>query len=202
MKREILEKILGEIASVKIAVVGDFCLDAYWFIDASKSEVSIETGQLTRPVKQQRYSLGGAGNVTNNFTAMGVKDVLAFGVIGPDPFGAEMVKVMHENGINTENLIVQEQDWSTHVYTKPYIADQEQNRIDFGNFNELSNSVANKLIELLNKAVSDVDVVIINQQVLSGIHTPYFRTKLVQLIHDFPQKIFIADSRNYSESYK
>src|SRR5690554_2231296 len=202
MKREILEKILGEIASVKIAVVGDFCLDAYWFIDASKSEVSIETGQLTRPVKQQRYSLGGAGNVTNNLTAMGVKDVLAFGVIGPDPFGAEMVKVMHENGINTENLIVQEKNWSTHVYTKPYIADQEQNRIDFGNFNELSNSVANKLIELLNKAVSDVDVVIINQQVLSGIHTPYFRTKLVQLIHDFPQKIFIVDSRNYSEAYK
>jgi len=87
--------------------------------------------------------------VTNNLTAMGVKDVRAFGVIGPDPFGTEMVKVMQENGINSQNLIIQEENWSTHVYTKPYIADVEQNRIDFGNFNELSNATADRLIGLL-----------------------------------------------------
>jgi rfaE bifunctional protein kinase chain/domain len=202
MKKELLQKIISEIQSVKIAVVGDFCLDAYWFIDESKSEISIETGQLTRPVKQQRYSLGGAGNVTNNLTAMGVKDVRAFGVIGPDPFGTEMVKVMQGNGINPENLIIQEEYWSTHVYTKPYIADVEQNRIDFGNFNELSNATADMLIELLKNEIPQVDVVIINQQVLSGIHTEYFRNQLVQVIQHFPEKIFIADSRNFSEVYE
>jgi len=145
MNKDQLQKVLKDISKVRIAVVGDFCLDAYWFIDESKSEISIETGQLTRPVKLQRYSLGGAGNVTNNLTAMGVKDVRAFGVIGPDPFGTEMVKVMQENGINSQNLIIQEENWSTHVYTKPYIADVEQNRIDFGNFNELSNATADRL---------------------------------------------------------
>lgn len=201
MNKELLENIISEIAEVKVAVVGDFCLDAYWFIDESKSEISLETGQLTRPVKQQRYSLGGAGNVTNNLTAMGVKDVRAFGVIGPDPFGTEMVKVMRENGINPENLIIQEQNWSTHVYTKPYIADVEQNRIDFGNFNELSATTADRLIGLLANDTEEVDVVIINQQVLSGIHTPYFRKQLVKLIKNFPDKIYIADSRNYSGVY-
>jgi rfaE bifunctional protein kinase chain/domain len=201
MKKELLQKIISDIQSVKIAVVGDFCLDAYWFIDESKSEISIETGQLTRPVKQQRYSLGGAGNVTNNLTAMGVKDVRAFGVIGPDPFGTEMVKVMQGNGINPQNLIIQEGNWSTHVYTKPYIADVEQNRIDFGNFNELSNATADRLIRLLENEIPQVDVVIINQQVLSGIHTEYFRNQLVQVIQQFPEKIFIADSRNFSEVY-
>jgi len=202
MKKEQLEKMISDIREVKIAVVGDFCLDAYWFIDESKREVSLETGQLTRPVKQQRYSLGGAGNVTNNLTAMGVKDVRAFGVIGPDPFGYEMVKVMQENGINPGNLIVQEQNWSTHVYTKPYIADVEQNRIDFGNFNKLSKATADRLLELLKNEIPEVDVVIINQQVLSGIHTQYFRKQLVHVIQSFPGKIFIADSRNYSEAYE
>lgn len=201
MKKELLTKIISDIHSVRIAVVGDFCLDAYWFIDESKSEISIETGQMTRPVKQQRYSLGGAGNVTNNLTAMGVKDVRAFGVIGPDPFGTEMVKVMQRNGINPENLIIQEENWSTHVYTKPYIADVEQNRIDFGNFNELSDATADRLIGLLKNEVPQVDVVIVNQQVLSGIHTEYFRNQLVKVIQQFPDKIFIADSRNYSEVY-
>ncbi len=175
MNKEHLQKILKEISAVKIAVVGDFCLDAYWFIDESKSEISIETGQMTRPVKQQRYSLGGAGNVTNNLTAMGVKDVRAFGVIGTDPFGNEMVKVMRENGINPENLLIQEKEWSTHVYSKPYINDAEQNRIDFGNFNRLSKETADQLINNLRKKIPEVDLIIINQQVLSGIHTEYFK---------------------------
>jgi rfaE bifunctional protein kinase chain/domain len=201
MNKEQLQKVLEDISSVKIAVVGDFCLDAYWFIDESKSEISLETGQLTRPIKQQRYSLGGAGNVTNNLTAMGVKDVRAFGVIGPDPFGTEMVKVMQENGINPENLIIQEQNWSTHVYTKPYVADVEQNRIDFGNFNCLSEETADKLIQRLKTEIPEVDLIIINQQVLSGIHTEYFRKQIVEVIQLFPGKIFIVDSRNYSAGY-
>ena len=202
MKKELLEKIISEIKSVKIAVLGDFCLDAYWFIDESKSEISIETGQLTRPVKQQRYSLGGAGNVTNNLTAMGVEDVRAFGVLGPDPFGTEMVKVMKQNGINPKNLIVQDKDWSTHVYTKPYIDDVEQNRIDFGNFNMLSKQTADKLIDNLEVEIPEVDIIIINQQVLSGIHTEYFRNKITEVIQRYPNKIFIVDSRNYSASYE
>lgn len=201
MKKELLEKIINHFSAVKIAVVGDFCLDAYWFIDESKSEISLETGQLTRPVKQQRYSLGGAGNVTNNLSAMGVEDVRAFGVIGPDPFGNEIIKLMQENGINPDNLIIQELNWSTHVYAKPYIADVENNRIDFGNFNQLSMATADRLINLLKQEIPEVDVVIINQQVLSGIHTPYFRKQLVSIIKGFSKKIFIADSRHFSEAY-
>mgnify|MGYP001612085676 CR=1 FL=1 len=58
MKAELLQEIIERINSVKIAVVGDFCLDAYWFVDESKSEISIETCHATRPVRQQKYSLG------------------------------------------------------------------------------------------------------------------------------------------------
>lgn len=201
MKKEQLQKIISDIGSIKIAVVGDFCLDAYWFIDESKSEISIETGQKTRPVRDQRYSLGGAGNVTNNLSAMGVKDVRAFGVIGNDPYGPEMVKIMRENGINPDNLLIQEKEWSTHVYTKPYVGDFEEGRIDFGNFNQLSTETADRLIQNLRNNVSEIDLIIINQQVLSGIHTEYFKKELVGVIQHFPEKIFIVDSRNYNDYY-
>jgi rfaE bifunctional protein kinase chain/domain len=201
MNREKLEKIIDDVKSVSIAVIGDFCLDAYWFIDESKSEISVETGMSTHPVRQQRYSLGGAGNVTSNLAAMGVKDVRAYGVIGDDPFGNEMVKVMNETGIGTRDLIVQTENWSTHVYTKPYIGDTEQNRIDFGNFNQLAPETADLLIERLAGEIPEADLVIINEQVISGINTQYFRERLVELISRFPEKIFIADSRNYSDFY-
>ncbi|MBK7713700.1 MAG: hypothetical protein IPJ37_24360 [Bacteroidales bacterium] len=169
MKKEKLQKILDDIRSVRIAVIGDFCLDAYWFIDEAMSEISIETNEVTRPVAKQRYSLGGAGNVTNNLAAMGIKDIRALGVIGTDPFGAEMVRIMKETGINTKNLIIQEESWSTHTYAKPYIDDKELNRVDFGNYNLLSQETAHRLIVNLKKDISEVDIVIINQQVPSGI---------------------------------
>lgn len=201
MNKEQLQKIQDDISTVKIAVVGDFCLDAYWFIDESKSEISVETGQKTRPVREQRYSLGGAGNVTNNLTAMGVKDVRAFGVIGNDPYGTEMVKIMRINGINPDNLLTQEEEWATHVYTKPYVGDFEEGRIDFGNFNQLSTETADQLIQNLRNTVPDVNLIIINQQVMSGIHTEYFKKELVKVILSFPEKIFIVDSRDYNDYY-
>ncbi|MGD0755255.1 MAG: PfkB family carbohydrate kinase [Bacteroidales bacterium] len=201
MKTELLYEIINKISSAKIAVIGDFCLDAYWFVDESKSETSIETGHATRPVLQQKYSLGGAGNVANNLAALEVKEIRAFGVIGPDPFGPEMISLMKKAGINTDNILTQQKNWATHVYIKPYIDNNEENRIDFGNFNKLSKETANLLINSLRNSVNEVDLVIINQQVLSGIHTDYFKKKLVEVINSFPKKIFIVDSRNYTDFY-
>lgn len=202
MKKEQLDKILEDISSVKIAVVGDFCLDSYWFIDEAMSEISVETNQATRPVSEQRYSLGGAGNVTSNLAALGVKDIQAFGVIGTDPFGAEMVKIMRSNGINPDHLFIQDKHWSTHTYAKPYLAGEELNRVDFGNYNVLSKQTADRLIASLNDKIPEVDVVLINQQVPSGIHTDYFKQELLKVIGQFPDKIFIVDSRNFNDFYR
>jgi len=201
MKPEILKELLQKISEVKIAVIGDFCLDAYWFVDKALSEISIETGRPTEPVKYQKYSPGGAGNVTNNLAALGIKDIRAFGVIGDDPFGTEMIRILEQTGINTRNMLVQKNNWSTHVYIKPHVGDEEQNRIDFGNYNRLDNATADQLINNLKKEAGEVDLVIINQQVLSGIHTPYLRKILVDVINHWPEKVFIADSRNYSDDY-
>jgi rfaE bifunctional protein kinase chain/domain len=201
MVLEGLQKLLYNIKSVKIAVIGDFCLDAYWFIDESMSEISIETNQPTRPVSLQRYTLGGAGNVANNLTALGVKEVLVFGVIGNDPFGTEMAGIMNKTGMNTDNLLIQEKEWATHTYAKPYIGDSELNRVDFGNFNRLANEIADRLILRLIKVINNVDIVIINQQVPSGIHTDYFKSRMVGVISKFPDKKFITDSRNFNDYF-
>jgi rfaE bifunctional protein kinase chain/domain len=202
MKRERLQKILEDISKVKMAVVGDFCLDAYWFIDMKMSEISVETNQTTRPVLNQHYSLGGAGNVTNNLVAMGIKDIRAFGVIGTDPFGAEMVRIMHSTGIQTRNLLVQNEIWHTHTYAKPYMNDQELNRVDFGNYNQLTVSTADALIGGLVREIPEVDIILINQQVPSGIHTDYFKKMLLGVIREFPNKIFITDSRHFNDYYE
>ncbi len=202
MTTEFLKKILSDISRVSIAVIGDFCLDAYWFIDEAASEISIETGEPTRPVREQRYSLGGAGNVANNLVSLGVRNVKAFGVIGKDPFGAEMTKIMHEKGIDTGSILIQNDYWHTHTYSKPYIKGHELSRIDFGNFNKLSESTADRLITNLIEVIPSIDLILINQQVQSGIHTEYLKRKLLNVIKLFPEKIFITDSRNFNEYFE
>ena len=201
MKAELLKEIIDRISSVKIAVIGDFCLDSYWFVDESKSEISVETGLSTRPVRQQKYSLGGAANVASNLAAMEVKEIYAFGVTGQDPFSAEMTGLMKKAGINTDNILTQEKDWDTHVFIKPYLDNSEESRIDFGNFNKLSKETADRLLGNLRNSIEHVDIVIINQQVISGIHTDYFRKELVRIIKSFPERTFIVDSRAYTDFY-
>ncbi|MBU0715998.1 MAG: carbohydrate kinase [Verrucomicrobia bacterium] len=197
-----LKAILDAVSRVRIAVIGDFCLDTYWFIDASAAETSVETGLLTRPVRRQRYTLGGAGNVIMNLLAMNVHDVHAFGVIGDDPFGQEMLRLLKAGAVIVDGMLTQKDDWNTHVYTKPYVGNQEESRIDFGNFNRLDQTVGRRLLELLEERLNAVDLIIVNEQVASGIHgSEFFRGQLAKLMARHAARIFLLDSRNHSDAY-
>jgi rfaE bifunctional protein kinase chain/domain len=201
MTQTALADLLDRIRNARIGILGDFCLDAYYMLDSRGSEISLETGLPTRPVKTQRYSLGGAGNVAHNLRAMGVHRLCLFGVLGSDPFGKEMMEMMEAKGMNTAGLLTQHVSWDTHVYTKPYENNREENRIDFGNFNLLQDATGEHILAVLEESLRDLDLVVINQQVMSGIHTPAFRERLVELMGRHPACTFIADSRHHSDTY-
>jgi rfaE bifunctional protein kinase chain/domain len=196
-----LQWILDRITRTHVLVLGDYCLDIYWLVDSSRSEKSFETRLPTNPVREQRYSLGGAGNVANNLVDMGCRDVWALGVIGDDPWGRETMRLLLQIGVKTQDVIVQKQRWSTLAYAKPQVRGMESNRFDFGNFNALSSQAAQALLERCRIRVPEADAIIVNQQVRQGVHTGELREGLVSLIREFPEKLFIVDSRHFSESY-
>ncbi len=204
MNRELslCKTILNTVPRIHVAIIGDFCLDVYNFIDRSESEISIETGLWTLPVKDHRYSPGGAGNVAANLLDMGVGKVSLFGVVGDDMYGKKMHDLLSESGSNTENLIIQGEGWDTLVYTKCIDGDKELPRLDFGNYNELSDETADKLLLSLEESLFEVDAAIINQQVLRGIHTDYFRRSLRTVIQHHPDVLFLVDSRDYPDEYE
>ena len=194
-----LSELLEKIKNVSVGIIGDFCLDAYFSLDPSASEISLETGLPTQAVKKQQYFLGGAGNVANNLFAMGVRHIFVFGVVGDDPYGDEMKRIFNNLNIETSGLLTQSQHWDTHTYVKPYHGDQEQNRIDFGNFNLLSQETCNSLLQHVEAAIPQIDILIINQQVYKGIHTEDFQYQLKEMIRRYPEMPFITDSRHYSD---
>jgi len=195
-----LDDLLARISHARIGVIGDFCLDAYWKLDTSLSETSLETGLATRPVRGQRYSLGGAGNVAANLAALGVSSVRGFAVIGDDLFGREMMRLLQEIDVDLRGVLVQEDHWDTPVYIKPVEGDSEQNRIDFGNANELDPRTGKRLLKALRDALPELELVIVNQQLPHGIHTGELRHELAQLIQGAGVP-FICDSRSFSDSY-
>ena len=196
-----LNNLLAKIKRSRIGIVGDFCLDVYLLLDPGASESSLETGLSTRAVRTQRYSLGAAGNVASNLSAMGVGSMRAFGVIGEDPFGREMSQLLSTKGIDITGLLAQRERWDSHVYMKPHERQQEQHRIDFGNFNELQGSTSALLLEALAAALPSLDLIIINQQVRHGIHTKEFKDSLRALVLNHPEKCFVADSRHFADDY-
>jgi rfaE bifunctional protein kinase chain/domain len=197
-----LQGLLNQFRTARVAVLGDFCLDIYWMIDLARSEQSLETGLHTHPIRQQRYSLGGAGNVANNLASLGCTSLYALGVIGDDPWGKELVRLLDSIGADTGDMLVQGDEWSTLAYGKPHIEDQEGNRLDFGNYNQLSAESGEELLARARNRIDEVDVLIINQQVREGIHSPRFREGLLALTREKHGCIFIVDSRHYSEFFE
>ena len=69
MNAEQVKQILDKIKDVKVAVYGDFCLDAYWILDSKGGEMSVETGLQAQAISKHYYTLGGASNVVANIAA-------------------------------------------------------------------------------------------------------------------------------------
>jgi len=197
-----LEEILKSLRKLHIGVIGDFCIDAYWTIDEQASEISIETGLPTRPVRKQRYALGGAGTIVNNLAAMGVGKISVFSIIGNDPFGWHIRLLLEKINADMSGLLIQQKSWDTPVYIKPIRGNKEENRLDFGNFNELDNKLAVRLMKTLQKKENQLDALIINQQLKNGIHTHKMQMLLDDFLKQTGIKIVTADCRDIAGRYK
>ena len=201
LNKQLIEKILCNAKTAKIGVVGDFCLDVYWFLNEIASEKSLETDLPTWPIAEQEYSLGGAGNVVNNLHALGCENIHVFGVVGTEPWGQKLMQKLNELNVNCEGMITQEKHWATPAYVKPYKEQNELNRIDFGNFNKLDTETLNCLLSLLEKNLQNQDIVIISQQIAGSLFVDEFIEKLLILINKFCDTLFIVDSRHNSGDF-
>ena len=201
MNKQLIEKILCNAKTAKIGVVGDFCLDVYWFLNEIASEKSLETDLPTWPIAEQEYSLGGAGNVVNNLHALGCENIHVFGVVGTEPWGQKLMQKLYKLNVNCEGMITQEKHWATPAYVKPYKEQNELNRIDFGNFNKLDTETLNCLLSLLEKNLQNQDIVIISQQIAGSLFVDEFIEKLLILINKFCDTLFIVDSRHNSDDF-
>ena len=87
------QEILDRYDRLKIAIVGDFCLDRYFEIDPSRSETSIETDLEVYNVTNVRTQAGAAGTILNNLVALEIPEIHAIGFCGEDAEGWSFEKL-------------------------------------------------------------------------------------------------------------
>lgn len=201
IKKARLLEIFQSFQDIKIAVIGDFCLDVYWHLDMKASELSIETNKTTQPVRKQNYFLGGAGNLAANLHALKVGKIHSFGIVGDDPFGHKLLSLLDKISDSTDLLKCDSEAWQTLAYCKPYIGNEEQQRLDMGNFNKLPDSFAELLINSLEDKIGLFNLIVINQQVAAGIHSRFLQKKLDELIKRYQDTRFIFDGRHLQNVY-
>src|SRR5256712_10526389 len=113
------ERIADHLPPLRIAIVGDFCLDRYLEIDPSRTETSIETGLPVHNVANVRAQPGGAGTILNNLAALGVKTIWPVGFAGEDGEGYELTRAIGEQpGVRMDHFITTDKR-RTFTYCKP-----------------------------------------------------------------------------------
>jgi len=202
MKEQRISEILARIKNVKVAVYGDFCIDAYWLLDPRGSEVSLETGLQAQAVGRHYYSLGGASNVVANLVALEPASIKVIGVIGDDIFGRELTRQLKELGVDTSCLVVQKDNFDTVVFGKPYLESNELPRMDFGFFNKRTEATDQALLNGIKNALQTADVLIFNQQVPVSITNESFIDSANELFGKFSNKIVLLDSRHYGSKFR
>jgi rfaE bifunctional protein kinase chain/domain len=201
MKPDRVKEVLEKIKDVRVAVYGDFCLDAYWILSPEGGEISVETALLSQAVKKHYYTLGGASNIVANLAALKPAHIRCIGTIGNDIFGAELTTQLSALGVDTNGIITQKENFDTVTFAKRYLDDTEQPRIDFGFLNKRFLQTDDTLIENIRTALKECDILIFNQQVPGSITNHEFISQSNNLFDEFNDSIVLLDSRHYSEKF-
>lgn len=201
---ERLNQILEGIKCIKIALIGDICLDLYWKADMTKSELSRETPHHPLPVVAEWMSPGGGGNVVSNIAALEPAKVKAVSVIGNDWRGTLLLKELEKRKIETDKILISSTR-VTSTYCKPLRKGTsevvyEDPRIDFDNYSALLQEEEAKLIQILDEITRNIDILCVSDQMKFGCITEKVREKINSLGRQ-GMKI-VVDSRDRISLYQ
>jgi rfaE bifunctional protein kinase chain/domain len=203
------DEIASAYAGLKIAVVGDFCLDRYLEIDPARAETSIETKLTVHNVTRVRYQPGGAGTIVNNLSALGVREIFPIGFCGNDAEGFELLSSLEKvRGVQLDHFL-QSSERRTFTYCKPLLMredglPEELNRLDFKNWSPTPDSVAGALAHSIRKLGGSVDAIIVLDQVdepETGVINRIVLEAIGEVLARNPNLTALGDSRRGFENW-
>ncbi len=206
IKKERFDEITARYSKIKVAVIGDFCLDRYLEIDPDLKETSIETGLDVFNVVNVRAQPGGAGTVLNNLSALGIGKIFPVGFCGNDGEGYELLNALSlQRGVDL-SMFLKTDLRRTFTYCKPLKIKKgnppvELNRLDFKNWNHTPSEVESVIIGFVSSVYEICNAAVVLEQVdvaNTGVITDRVLRRIGEFRHTIPT---IADSRRGLQDY-
>ncbi len=196
--REAVERLMNP----KILVIGDLALDEMVYGDTER--ISREAPVLILRHTYTKYILGGASNAAHNVSALNSCKVSVIGVVGDDYQARDLRKAFADEGIDICGIVT---DKERKTITKTRISGscsqsvtQQIVRIDRQTDCPLSNETENKIIENVEKVISNYDAVI-----LSDYHIGTITDRIIKAVTTSAKKYsvkVIVDAQKDLERYK
>jgi D-beta-D-heptose 7-phosphate kinase/D-beta-D-heptose 1-phosphate adenosyltransferase len=195
LNRSEAQRVVSRFPHLKILVLGDFMLDQ--FLWGRVDRISPEAPVPVVDADRETFSLGGAGNVVRNLTAMG-SGVVPVGVIGQDWIGDRIVQLIEEQGVPSESLF--RSDRPTTLKTRVIAHQQQVVRVD----REDRTLIESKLETILTRAflelLPSVDGVIISDY-SKGTITPNLLANILPSARKQKKLVCLDPKVRYFSSY-
>ncbi len=209
MTNDRFQSIATGYARLRIAVIGDFCLDRYLEIDPARAETSIETGLPVHNVVNVRAQPGAAGTVLNNLVALGVGEIFPVGFCGEDGEGYELRRSLAAlRGVNLAHFHTTALR-RTFTYCKPLITERGQpprelSRLDSKNWTPTPEAVVAAISKSIDALSANVDAIVVMDQV-DEAETGVVTTAVLPLLAKFKKGArsipVVADCRRGLRGY-
>lgn len=151
-----MKNILEQFKGLKVLIVGDVMIDAYYF--GKVERISPEAPVPVVAVEKKENRLGGAANVAMNLVALGAKPIVC-SVVGNDKDGDDLIDLFHQQGVGTTG-IVKSKDRATTVKLRVISQATQMLRIDTENTEPISAVESYELVERIHQLLIDADVLI------------------------------------------
>jgi len=151
-----MTNILEQFNGLKVLVVGDVMIDAYYF--GKVERISPEAPVPVVAVEKKENRLGGAANVAMNLVALGAKPIVC-SVIGNDKEGTEIINLFHQNGVGTDGIVKSDNRVTT-VKLRVISQATQMLRIDTEETKSISETESNELVQRIHQLLDNADVII------------------------------------------
>ncbi|MBN2104766.1 D-glycero-beta-D-manno-heptose-7-phosphate kinase [bacterium] len=197
IKKHRLTQLFKAFSHKKLVVIGDFMLDRY--ITGKVSRISPEAPVPVVQVESEYVRLGGAANVVLNVASLGAS-VFPIGIIGSDPNGQELKKLLRQNNFTLDGIFT-DSSRPTTVKTRVIADCQHVVRADFEKIHPVSKELQTQVVTILNEMKNHIDGIIL-EDYNKGLLVPSLIKRIVSFANQRDIMTFVDPKYDHFFDFK
>lgn len=192
---------VNSLKEIKVLVVGDVMLDHY--IYGSATRISPEAPVPVVLKKEEKFYLGGAGNVFSNIISLGGKaDLLT--VLGKDSESEKvlsLIKELTDKSDNNTSLIFQSSDRKTTIKSRVMSGGHQMLRIDDETTDPVNKDLEDLILERFSSECNNYSGVVL-QDYNKGVLTPKVIEGIINKCKENNIPVIVDPKKNNIDCYR